>query len=145
MSRIKDLLAVEEGIDDLMPVKNEAEMLADFTSGYITNHLADIEKELEECSDSMQIDFDGDDKGHLVGGTWENSYALCEILVQDIMEKLIEEQRFNVADDEFATILDIKTKQLEELLEEDNFASRMIKEYIGNIEENYDKVRFMYK
>lgn len=107
MSRIKDLYAIENGIDDLMPVDNpveKAEESAKKFDGYFEAIKASIIKDLaeikEEILDEGKYSSGVDDEGN-TEFYFENFYGLCHSQSEYYTEKYIEAQHLDITDMEY--------------------------------------------
>lgn len=139
MSRIKDLYAEQEGIEDLMPVEDSEDFLVRLADKIFKTMTA--EHTLKHIKEEMQkrATFSGDD-GDI---TCDNLRQLCETAVDDYVQAEIEEQCINISDYDFALLCGVLAIKLEDILEE--FASDLVKEYIEDIKENQYLREDMYK
>lgn len=97
MSKIKDLLAEEEGIDDLEPVldyKSIAETVLEWSKG--------IQSE-DYIADNAEFGL-GDDDGE-PAMFMENFSSLCDDLARENLDKLIEQEHLDLSDGEYSNAL----------------------------------------
>lgn len=101
MSKIKDLYAIENGIDDLMPV--EEKHIGDYeraVQDMIVKDIEDIKKQLEDGAE-YRMNKDDEDHDEVI---YENYYGQCHGVAEDYLCKLIEEQHIDLSDDDFNTL-----------------------------------------
>lgn len=102
MSKIKDLLAEEEDIEDLKPIKKPSlEWVVDTVVNwaimpYSEDYIAD------NAEFGMVAD---DDDGHPVM-VMENFTSLCDDLAVRYLDRLIEGEHIDISDDDYAKALD---------------------------------------
>lgn len=139
MSRIKDLYAEQEGIEDLMPVEEHEDFLVRLADKIFKTMT--VEHTLKHIKEDMQkhATFSGDD-GDI---TCDNLSQLCETAVDDYVQAELEEQCIDISDYDFALLCGVLAIKLEDTLEE--FASDLAKEYIEDIKENQYLREDMYK
>ena len=101
MSRIKDLYAEAEGIDDLIPVKPSinsiAKAVADSCKGVATEDEIANEAEFE-----VSIDDDGHECIYL-----ENFLDICERIAREHLDNMIEQNHIDLTDTEYFNTLDL--------------------------------------
>lgn len=134
MSRIKDLLAEEQGIDDLkrplyqvlgeqayVRAKNWGEMRGWFR-------------------DNAEFDAGIDDEGH-TEYYFENFFDLCEEVITSELDKLIEDQHLDISDETYSQAIDYGASWLAETLAD--FEAECIQDYMSEIkitdEDKYGK------
>lgn len=124
MSKIKDLLAVEEGIDDLIPPrKPDAMYVAEQAVKFISGKGEDFRNYLWE---EMQVSEECDDEGHKQL-CFENFWDLCFRKAEDAVEQVMEEQEMPLTDNEFATA--VSKAHLIVLNEYSDLESELLDEY----------------
>lgn len=106
MSRIKDLLAEVEGIDDLMPVRPSVKEIAD---GVITSCI-NVATE-DEIANRAQFEVDIDDEGHQCLYL-ENYLDIISDIVVECLDEMIEQQHYDLTDTEYFAIKDDATSGL---------------------------------
>lgn len=100
MSRIKDLLAVEESIDDLMPVsKLSLNWVAKTTANWAMSPQSE-----DYIADNAEFGL-GDDDGHPCMFL-ENFITLCDELAEEYLNRLIEQEHIELSDQEYSKVLD---------------------------------------
>lgn len=98
MSKIKDLLAIEENIDDLIPPrKPDYKYVAEQAVKLISSKGEDFRNYLWE---NMEVSEDYDDEGHKQL-CFENFWDLCVRKARDAVEQIVEEQEMPLTDKEF--------------------------------------------
>lgn len=101
MSKIKDLLATVEGIDDLEPAKPSVETIAKMAVEKCEK--PDVEKTIEN---EAQFGYGTDDDGH-VEVYLENFCDICQSIARDSLDEMIEECCLDLSDTEYFKALDI--------------------------------------
>lgn len=102
MSRIKDLFAIENGDDDLVPSEDNT-MLSDYEKAVqkkITAELSDIKKGM---LDVAEFGVGTDDEGH-EEIYFENFYNLCHSVAERYIEEPIEEEQVDLNDEQFTLL-----------------------------------------
>lgn len=101
MSRIKDLYAIENGIEDLMPIeelaKKAAEDLEDYYNAIKKVMTEKIEGIKTRLYDESEFSEGFDDEGHKEL-YFENFYGLCHMIAQDYTDEYIEDQHIDLTD-----------------------------------------------
>lgn len=132
MSRIKDLLAEEQDIDDLkQPLYQKlGEMI--YTK---TLHAKDIRHWLRE-----RAEYEGgkDDEGH-TEWYFENFEDLCEEAVNDTLDQLIEEEHLDISDETYSRAIEYARDWLANALAD--FESECIQDYVMDRKYILDEVK----
>jgi hypothetical protein len=125
MSRIKDLLAVEQDIDDLKPVephkygKDFAEAVRQADIKRMAEHVYQAtlhQDDLREwLSGNAEYTVGEDDEGH-EEIYFENFYDLCWEACEDMLDADIEEQHLDLDDAEYHDIIEIARDKLADTL-----------------------------
>lgn len=97
MSKIKDLYAIESGIDDLMPVEDH---IGDYERKLHDNILANIKDVKDDIARNAQYTSGTDDEGH-EETYFENFYGLCHSIAEEYLGSLIEDQHLDLSDDDY--------------------------------------------
>ena len=100
MSRIKDLLAEEENIDDLKPIRQP-------TAEWVENEavkMAIVPYSEDYIADNAEFNVVDDDGQPAM--VIENFLTMCENLASEFMDKLIEQEHIELSDDEYIKTLD---------------------------------------
>mgnify|MGYP006974604221 CR=1 FL=1 len=110
MSRIKDLYAEAEDIDDLKVPTRFGKAFGDFITKVDNNRIADTvlawskTPQVEDyIADNARFEL-GDDDGHPCMFL-ENFTTLCDEIATDTLEKLIEHEHLDLSDKEYADII----------------------------------------
>lgn len=123
MSKIKDLLAEEEGIDDLIPPKESVKnkLLSDMEH-VIGDNSKDIVRELYEYA---EFDYDEDELGHQ-SLIITNFDRMCDDIAEGYLEDYVYQQHVDISDDDYNWVLE----QLKECVAEsfDCYYNEIIKE-----------------
>ena len=132
MSRIKDLLAEEQNIDDLKrPLYQKlGEMI------YVkTLHAKDLRHWLR-----ARAEYEGgkDDEGH-TEWFFENFEDLCEKAVTDTMDKLIEDEHLDISDETYNRAIEYARDWLADALAD--FESECIQDYVMDRKYILDEVK----
>lgn len=101
MSRIKDLYAIEEGIDDLIP---ETKVNTAHIATVVASWVKSDPKSEDFIADNAEFEV-GDDDGQPCMFL-ENFTQLCDQLAQDKLEALIEQEHLDITDKQCADIID---------------------------------------
>ena len=109
MSRIKDLYAEAENIDDLKPVFDKAfsDAVHEGDIRRIADNVASWSKNMKSedfIADNAQFSL-GDDDGQPCM-YMENFPQLCDQIAQDNLDRMIEQEHLDLDDKEYATIMD---------------------------------------
>lgn len=134
MSRIKDLLAEEQGIDDLKrplyQVLGEQAYVKAKNWGGVRDWFRD----------NAEYDAGTDDEGH-TEYYFENFFDLCEEVITSELDKLIEDQHLDISDETYSQAIDYGASWLAETLAE--FEAECIQDYMSVIkitdEDKYGK------
>lgn len=140
MSKIKDLYAIENGIDDLMPVDDPkttaiarlhviSKVVEDVKKN-ITDHINDVKAQLLYYS---EIETGTDDEGH-VEYYFENYYNLCHEEAIDYIDCYIEQNHLDVNEMEYEDTVNVVGDWLADELAD--YESECINDFI---EYNNDK------
>lgn len=101
MSKIKDLYAEAEGIEDLKPTKLSistiAKAVADGCQGVATE---------DEIANEAQFEVSIDDDGHECVYV-ENFMTICERIAREHLDNMIEQNHIDLTDDEYFRTLDL--------------------------------------
>lgn len=103
MSKIKDLYAIENGIEDLMPVGETH--IGVYERVLHSNIITDIDKVKDDIRERAEYRTGEDDEGHSEI-YFENFYGLCHSIAEDYLCSLIENQHLDLSDDDYD---DLKT------------------------------------
>lgn len=110
MSKIKDLYAEAEDIDDLKVPTEFGKAFGDFITKVDNNHIADIvlawskTPQVEDyIADHAEFGL-GDDDGHPCM-FMENFTMMCDDIAQDTLDRLIEQEHYDLTDEEYAYII----------------------------------------
>lgn len=123
MSKIKDLLAEEEGIEDLMPTKAMAKYrLLDDMRHVISDNAKDIRSELSE---KAEFDVDCDDEGRQTP-IIKNYDSMLDSIAEGYLEDYVFQQQVDVHDDEYDWVL--KHLKEEVALSFEDYYDEIIKE-----------------
>lgn len=106
MSKIKDLLATVEGIEDLEPAKPSIETIAKMAVA--TCCPPDVR---ETIRNEAQFEYGTDDDGH-IEVYLENFCDICQSIARDELDKLIESFHLDLSDTEYFETLDIARDML---------------------------------
>mgnify|MGYP006898625025 CR=1 FL=1 len=111
MSRIKDLLAEEENIDDLKVPTKFGKAFGEFITKADNKRIAEMvlawakTPQVEDyIADNAEFGL-GDDDG-LPCMFLENFTALCDDIAQDTLDKLVEQEHYDLTDEEYANIIE---------------------------------------
>ena len=130
MSKIKDLYAIEEGIDDLMPVqKPDYKYVAEQAVKHITAKSEDFRNYLWE---NMEVATDYDDEGH-ESPCFENFWDLCGREAEDAVEQVIEDQEIDLSDHDYKQAVDKAHAIIGDAYAD--LESELLKEYIDAAQE----------
>lgn len=132
MSRIKDLLAEEQNIDDLKrPLYQElGEMI--YTK---TLHANDLRRWLRARA---EYDAGKDDEGH-TEWYFENFEDLCEEAVSYQLDKLIEEEHLDISDETYNRAIEYARDWLADALAD--FESECVQDYVMDRKYILDEVK----
>lgn len=126
MSRIKDLYAIEEGIDDLIPetkvdIKHIVTIVKDWTT-------SDPKSE-DFIADNAQFEV-GDDDGQPCMFL-ENFTQLCDQLAQDKLDALIEQEHIDMTDKQYTEVIDKASAEIADAYSdyEDSLCGDALKDY----------------
>lgn len=99
MSKIKDLYAIEEGIDDLMPVaKPTYKYVAEQAVKLVASKSEDFRNYLwENMALSSGTDENGNCEYHFANFT-----TLCELEARDVIDIVLEDQEIDLSDEDYA-------------------------------------------
>ena len=102
MSRIKDLLAEEEDIEDLKPIKRPSlEWVVDTVVNWSIMPSSE-----DYIADNAEFGIvSDDDDGHPVV-VMENFIELCDDLAMEYLNRFIEREHIDISDDDYAKALD---------------------------------------
>lgn len=132
MSRIKDLLAEEQNIDDLKrPLYQElGEMIYAKTL-----HAKDLRRWLR-----ARAEYEGgkDDEGH-TEWYFENFEELCEEAVTHMLDKLIEDEHLDISDETYSRAIEYARDWLADALSD--FESECIQDYVMDRKYILDEVK----
>ena len=110
MSKIKDLLAEEENIDDLKVPTRFGKAFGEFIAKVDNNRIADTvlawakTPQVEDyIADNAEFGL-GDDDGQPCM-FMENFTMMCDDIAQDMLDKLIEQEHYDLTDEEYAYII----------------------------------------
>ena len=132
MSRIKDLLAEEQNIDDLKrPLYQKlGEMIYVKAKGW---------DGLRSWFRSKAVyDAGKDDEGH-TEYYFENFFDLCELAVNDALDQLIEEEHLDISDEAYSRAIEYGRDWLADTLAD--FESECIQDYVSDQKYILDEVR----
>lgn len=101
MSRIKDLYAIEEGIDDLIP---ETKVDIDHIVTIVKDWAMSDPKSEDFIADNAQ--FELSDDGGQPCMVMANFSQLCDQLAQDKLDELIEQEHIDMTDKQYAEVID---------------------------------------
>lgn len=111
MSKIKDLLAIEEGIDDLMPVHvwtdEDTKRIADI----LVKRAVEWEGREKWFMDNAEFSVDTNDFGAECF-YFENFWELCDQAIEEMFDGYIEEQALDVPNDVYDRICKCATEIL---------------------------------
>lgn len=111
MSRIKDLLAEEENIDDLKAPTKFGKAFAEFITAVDNKRIAETVLEWAKTPQVEDYIADnavfglGDDDGNPCMFL-ENFTTLCDEIALDTLDRLIEQEHYNLSDKEYAQIVE---------------------------------------
>lgn len=106
MSKIKDLYAETEGIEDLMPAKLSMSTIAKA----VANSCRGIATE-DEIANEAQFEVSIDDDGHECVFL-ENFMTICERIAREHLDDMIEQNHIDLTDTEYFATLDIARDML---------------------------------
>lgn len=106
MSKIKDLLATVEGIEDLEPAKPSLETIAKIAVAKCDRPAVE-----ETIENEAQFEYGTDDDGH-VEVYLENYCDICQSIARDSLDEMIEECCLDLSDTEYFEALDIARDML---------------------------------
>lgn len=141
MSRIKDLFAVENGDDDLVPVEDNT-TLGDYEQAVQKKILDNISGIKEEMLKEADFGVDTDDNGN-EEICFENFYSLCHSTAEWYLGELIEEQHVDLSDTDFELLnvwlgdwladelADWETEQCEEVADDNKYILDELRERNG--------------
>lgn len=134
MSRIKDLLAEEQNIDDLKrPLYQELGEQA-----YVKAKNWDGVRDW--LRDNADFDAGEDDEGH-TEYYFDNFLDLCEQAITDMVDAIIEDQHLDISDETYSQAIDYGRDWLADTLAD--FESECIQDYVSEIkitdEDKYGK------
>jgi hypothetical protein len=127
MSKIKDLLAEEQNIEDLMPEASiKKSELLETLKHVIGDNAKDIRSELSEYA---EFDVDCDDEGHesLIVSNFDD---MCDSIAESYVEDYVYQQHIDINDDDYNWVV----KHLQQYVA-DSFASYYV-EIIKEAEED---------
>lgn len=102
MSKIKDLYAIEEGIEDLMPVnKPSIDVIVGAVVKHVTAKSQDVYNYLYE---NAELGHGYDDEGH-PETYFENFTAICDDLADMAIEHIMEDWQLDLTHDEYRQVL----------------------------------------
>ena len=102
MSKIKDLYAIEEGIEDLMPVnKPSIDVIVGAVVKHVTAKSQDVYNYLYE---NAELGRGYDDEGH-PEIYFENFTAICDDLADMAIEHIMEDWQLDLTHDEYRQVL----------------------------------------
>lgn len=132
MSKIKDLLAEEQNIDDLkQPLYQKlGEMI--YTK---TLHAKDLRRWLRA---KAEYEAGKDDEGH-TEWYFENFEDLCEQAVNDMLDQLIEEEHLDISDETYNRAIEYGRDWLANALSD--FESECIQDYVMDRKYILDEVK----
>lgn len=110
MSKIKDLLAETEGIDDLKPVKIPVITYVEKLANEVFK-LAVRDKTRDEIYNRANYDFGEDDEGHKEVYL-ENFLDICKDIATDWLDELIQTQHHDLTDTEYFEIIELASARL---------------------------------
>ena len=100
MSKIKDLLAEVEGIDDLMPPREPSlKELAERVAATV-----DYNQVVDELRSGAEFSHGYDDEGH-PETYFENYLELCDGITECALDLYIQEQHVDLSDEQYAKVL----------------------------------------
>lgn len=111
MSKIKDLLAEEENIDDLKVPTRFGKAFSDFITTVDNNRIAETVLEWSKTPQVEDYIADhayfglGDDDGQPCM-FMENFTTLCDEIALDTLDRLIEQEHYDLSDKEYAQIVE---------------------------------------
>ena len=124
MSRIKDLLAEEQNIDDLKrPLYQELGEQA-YVKAKNWDGVRDWFRSNAEFSAGT------DDEGH-TEYYFENFFDLCEEAITETLDQLIEDQHLDISDETYSQAIDYGASWLADTLAD--FESECIQDYVSDI------------
>lgn len=110
MSKIKDLLAIEQGIEDLMPTpKPTVSQAADAAFAMVQP------KAKRELKERATLEVSDDELGHVYYGVG-NFYTICDDLAEDAGELYIESEMVDFTDKEYRELVDTVSRYLQDWL-----------------------------
>lgn len=137
MSKIKDLLAEQEGIDDLMPELYPA-CIASKAIVFLQDNRADYERYLRK---NAEFTCGTSDEGY-PETYFENFGSLCEMIAHDCLDNYIEEQAIDLSDDRYKITHKILTDNIMDKLAD--LESEIIEDAEEDSKEQYDKLQDRY-
>ena len=152
MSKIKDLLAEEQNIDDLKPIRSR-QTTTRYDKAFLyamqeanikrigemiyakTLHAKDLRRWLR-----ARAEYEGgkDDEGH-TEWYFENFEELCEEAVTHMLDKLIEEEHLDISDETYNRAIEYGRDWLADTLAD--FESECIRDYVSDQKYILDEVR----
>lgn len=145
MSKIKDLYAIENGIDDLMPVDDPKttaiarlhviSRVVEDVKKNITDHINDVKAQLLYYS---EIETGTDDEGH-VEYYFDNYYSLCHEEVIDYVDYYIEQNHLDINEMEYEDTVNVVSDWLADFLAD--YESEVINDYIEDNKTKLDELR----
>jgi hypothetical protein len=102
MSKIKDLLAEEQGIEDLMPEASISKSkLLEAMEHVISDNAKDIRDELYEFA---EFDVDTDEEGHetLIVRNFDD---MCDGIAESYVEDYVYQQHIDINDDDYGWVV----------------------------------------
>ena len=132
MSRIKDLLAEEQNIDDLKrPLYQElGEMIYVKAKNWVGLR--------SWFRNNAEYDAGKDDEGH-TEWYFENFENLCEQAVTDTLDKLIEDEHLDISDETYSRAIEYGRDWLADTLAD--FESECVRDYVSDHKYILDEVR----
>lgn len=132
MSKIKDLLAEEQNIDDLkQPLYQElGEMVYVKVKGW--------DETRSWFRSNAEYDAGKDDEGH-TEWYFENFEDLCEKAVTDTMDKLIEDEQLDISDETYNRAIEYARDWLADALAD--FESECVQDYVMDRKDILDEVK----
>lgn len=106
MSKIKDLYAEAEGIDDLMPTKPSMSTIAKA----VANSCRSVATE-DEIANEAEFEVSIDDDGHECVYV-ENFMDICESIAREHLDDMIEQNHIDLTDTEYFNTLDLARDML---------------------------------
>ena len=123
MSKIKDLLAETEGIEDLMPVNRPSiQTIAGAAVKHVTDYGQDVYEQLYE---DAELSYDEDEEGHK--RLFMSNYdEICENIADCGINHVIEDWQLDLTHDEYRKVLAVTTKIIADTYHD--FEDKVVKE-----------------